>query len=581
MKFKAPIILISLLAVLLLSGIALYIFKASTPDTKKLNSELEESMSELSAFNTNVNLFALRNRINLDSDYDELVKYTKSLDQSIKNIDANILGQHNFNDTLVQNRFNQLRESVINKLELIENFKTHNSVLRNSEKYAPIVGKRLLNTAQTQNLSDAVVIYRNTVISVMEYASQESENSSQELSALIALLPATESIMPDSALVDIIEFTSHANTVLFEKSLTDAYLTKAIDTSLEQSIDSFKQTLLQWSQRFDARNALIETLSIAYIVFLLVILTVVIFILRSLYSNLEKKVTQKTNEVERTFEELKKSEGQLMQAEKMSSLGQLVAGIAHEINTPLGYVSSNLSTVENNIKELKIIYDLASLLSKEVSSGNKNSKVISSYLKKIIITYRELHKGEIITETKELLQDSVTGIEEISQLVISLNEFSRIDEGNRSTVNIKNSLKSAIKINSTIVGSRKIIENYQDVPDIEFVPVQLNQVFLNVLTNAAQATDDQTGTIEIKTYHNDDFVTVEFIDNGEGMNENVRKHIFDPFFTTKDVNEGTGLGMSITYKVIKSHGGDIEIESELGKGSKITLILPIKRAQHD
>jgi len=193
--------------------------------------------------------------------------------------------------------------------------------------------------------------------------------------------------------------------------------------------------------------------------------------------------------------------------------------------------------------------------------------------------YRGMRQRETLSEIEDLLQDSSYGLSEISELVSSLKDFSRLDRTSVVDTDLHQGIDATLKICSSLIGKREIIKNYDPhMPQIECMPAQLNQVFMNIITNATQATGED-GVIEISTRTSEQGIEIEFNDNGEGMSEATIKQIFDPFFTTKNVGEGTGLGMSISYKIIKSHGGDITVNSLLNQGTQVSIQLPLKQSQ--
>ncbi|MCC6369472.1 MAG: GHKL domain-containing protein [Bacteroidia bacterium] len=291
---------------------------------------------------------------------------------------------------------------------------------------------------------------------------------------------------------------------------------------------------------------------------------------------LEQKVHERTIELEETNEELnvtlsylKDTQTQLVNAEKMASLGQLTAGIAHEINNPINFVSANLKPLKTDISE---VFDVVKKYEEVKPGDDVEQKLgeIDRFKKKIDLDYL---KKEIAT----LLNGIEDGARRTSEIVSGLKNFSRLDESDIKEANINEGIDSTIVlIRSTIPRNVELVTNYQNLPLIECYPGKLNQVFMNILTNAIYAVKQKgegEHKITVSTFMMDDKVCTTFEDSGVGMTKEVREKIFEPFFTTKDVGEGTGLGMSIVFKIVESHHAKLEIESEPGKGTKITLIL--------
>jgi len=260
-------------------------------------------------------------------------------------------------------------------------------------------------------------------------------------------------------------------------------------------------------------------------------------------SNLEQIVNKRTQALSKALDDLKMQQGQLIQSEKMASLGQMVAGVAHEINTPLGYASSNVEIIRESLQGM----------GQEVDA-------------------------ESLEEFDVLLADVEYGLNQISELVMSLKDFSRVDRSQSQLFDLNAGIDTALKIcNNQLKDGVSVERNFAELPEISCAPSQLNQVFLNLINNAAQAMDGQ-GLIQIATRQVDGDVEVAIRDNGSGMDEDTRAHIFEPFFTTKAVGKGTGLGLSIVFRIIEDHGGTIQVESELGKGTEFVVRLPIKKA---
>lgn len=267
-------------------------------------------------------------------------------------------------------------------------------------------------------------------------------------------------------------------------------------------------------------------------------------------------------------QQLKEAQSHLIQSEKMASIGQLAAGVAHEINNPLGYIYSNLNTLQQYLKDLLKVADAADQMAAQLPPDNLAGKGFRHLQKAIDLNFIEQDLPELVTEALE-------GAIRAKKIVQDLRDFSRIDKQERALFDLEAGLDATLNIvNNELKFKAEIIKEYAGIKPFPSVGAQLNQVFMNLLVNAAQAIEE-FGKITIRTgYQDADWLWVEIADTGHGIPDNIKAQIFDPFFTTKPVGKGTGLGLSLSYKIIQDHGGRIDLQSEAGKGSTFRIYLP-------
>jgi signal transduction histidine kinase len=296
--------------------------------------------------------------------------------------------------------------------------------------------------------------------------------------------------------------------------------------------------------------------------------------LKTINLTLEHRVEERTRELSDALKHLKESEAQLIQSEKMSSLGQMVAGVAHEINTPLAYVKNSLGQVSEQLPGIGNALDHCDKLLEFLKAGN-DPEGLSREFQQTANCIDSLKQQHVIEELGTLVKDGLFGTGQVSEIVGNLKNFSRLDRSKVSHANLNESLNNTLLLAKHMLKSVTVNRYFGEIPDITCAPSQINQVFLNLVTNAVQAMPGERGTLTLTTRREDEGVAVEVQDDGAGIPPDVMSRIFDPFFTTKEVGKGTGLGLSISYKIVQQHGGKISVESKPGAGTKFTVWLPI------
>ncbi|MCB1155237.1 GHKL domain-containing protein, partial [bacterium] len=268
-------------------------------------------------------------------------------------------------------------------------------------------------------------------------------------------------------------------------------------------------------------------------------------------------------QLQAAYEELKAAQSALFQSEKMASLGVLVAGVAHEINNPINFVSGSMPLLQENVKALlELIDDL------EKMELPDEARAKLDHLKK------DLEIDYVKEDLEKIIRNVATGAQRVKEIVANLRTFSRVESGEQAEVNIHEGIDSTLEILKHEYKNKiEIHRDYGDIPHLLGSPGKLNQVFMNILHNAIQAIDG-TGDIYIRTMQDDDKVVIEIQDTGKGIPEDKIPKIFDPFFTTKPVGEGTGLGLSISYSIIQDHRGRLTVDSRVGQGTTFRIELP-------
>jgi signal transduction histidine kinase len=289
---------------------------------------------------------------------------------------------------------------------------------------------------------------------------------------------------------------------------------------------------------------------------------------------MEQQMTRNVADLNRAYTQLASSQAQLVQSEKMAALGQMVAGVAHEINTPLGYVNNNVEMLREFVAQMQFILQAHEQLAETLLAPDSTDVDIAECLATVDEMKADLDMPAWFADLDQLFNDTFYGVRQISELVIGLKDFSRLDQAPTDNVSLNDCVESALLIGRNALKYKvQVLKRLGELPKIRCAASQINQVLLNLLTNAAQAIHDQ-GYILIKTWCDDERVHVSIQDTGCGIPPENLRRIFDPFYTTKPVGEGTGLGLSISFKIIQQHQGHIRVASEVGKGTRFVLSLP-------
>lgn len=279
---------------------------------------------------------------------------------------------------------------------------------------------------------------------------------------------------------------------------------------------------------------------------------------------------QEKDEQKTLIRQLQDAQSQLLQSEKMASIGQLAAGVAHEINNPVGYVGSNLGSLQKYIKDLFTILSAYEAAELGLAEHQPALEAIAQLKQQLDVDFL---RGDI----KALIDESQEGVKRVKQIVQDLKDFSHVDQADWQWADLHKGLDSTLNVaRNEIKYKAEVVKEYGDIPQIECLASQLNQVFMNLIVNGAHAIEER-GVITLRTGQQGDEVWVEVADTGKGIAAENLKRIFDPFFTTKPVGKGTGLGLSLAYGIVKKHAGRIEVESEVGKGTRFRVWLPIER----
>jgi signal transduction histidine kinase len=280
----------------------------------------------------------------------------------------------------------------------------------------------------------------------------------------------------------------------------------------------------------------------------------------------EEALRREKSEQQTLIQRLEEAHNQLLQSEKMASIGQLAAGVAHEINNPIGYVNSNLGSLQKYVEALLRL--IAAYEKYEADLSQEHAESLQTLKNEIDLAY-------LREDINELMTESLGGLQRVKRIVQDLKDFSHVSDSEIQWANVESGLESTLNVVwNELKYKAEVIRDYAPaLPRVACLPAQINQVVMNLLVNAAHAIV-QRGTITVRTGFDDAQVWIEVSDTGQGMPPAVQKRIFDPFYTTKPAGKGTGLGLSISYDIVAKHGGRIEVSSAPGAGSTFRVCLP-------
>lgn len=578
--------------VMLLAGLGLLYWQTEL-DASLSSEPIKQNLRQLEALDSEWNVQVWRNKDvisvagELSSYSDKLFKLHREMEQQVVPLHDNALNQSG----------SDLKKQIEAKRILIESFKMQNLNLQTSLKRLSTAESELqqrLEEEKFKKLSRASALnalheLTDTLLSeTLKYNLTPNDELRGSVANSIAYVNSSKANYPAEVVTQLDAFLVQVQDILVEKDL---------GVSLLDSISKLNVT--PYTQQIEARLNLSNRAKIQhqqhfqnylflYAAVLLLLLSYTVYqLFRSVRathrankalndsnSSLEEKVHNRTQMISHAMSELKESQVQLVQAEKMATLGQMVAGVTHEINTPLAYLKSSLEISLSRINDIAELINENSILNTMLRSGEVNETDLARQLERVSAVAESLAQADVANELEGLLKDGLYGITQIHELVIGLKNFSRLDREKIAQASVNEGLESTLKIARNVVKNKKIVKQYGDVPHITCSPSSINQVFLNLISNAAQATGED-GEIRLITSHNEQHVKIEIVDNGSGINKHDLKKIFEPFFTTKKIGEGTGLGLSIVQRIIREHGGTINVHSELGMGTKFTILLPL------
>ena len=547
------------------------------------HNEIVSTLRHLKQIDAEWNADVLRSKTGLNNNYDQIASplpVIQSLEEALQTHTGNFWEGHDAGDSHILPVLQESRQAMDQKIELIEHFKSQNAILRNSSNYLPNAASEAIAAMEgsPEPLRSQVIQGINAVLSsTLFYINSSDDATADKIAADLDTLKQSLPQLSADAAERVAGFVAHVAVVVTRENASNTLLAELSALPTAMKIDALSNAHTEEHDKLLLAQQYYRLALIIYASLLLIGLGYAGWRLYNSY-----RLLNATNaELNKTYLELKESQVHLVQSEKMSALGQMVAGIAHEINTPLAYAKGTFELLREQVSPLADLANQSGHLTKmlRIPQVERDYETSVQQFLEFEKTSRQINDSHIMEMLEQLLSDGIHGIEQISEIVSNLKNFSRLDRARISEFSVEEGLNSTLQLANNLLKNRvEIRRKFGNVPQIHGSPSQINQVFLNLITNAVHAMpDDHKGVITLCTDMADDnTVRVEIMDNGSGIPTDVLPKIFDPFFTTKEIGKGTGMGLSISYKIIQEHGGRILVDTEAGAGTVFTILLPIK-----
>ena len=473
------------------------------------------------------------------------------------------------------------QEAMSNKVSMIERFKSQNSIYRNSTNFLPTSADEVVATAKRVGVSGAKLAeIEATVGSIfsqtLTYNLTPDTALKEKITTEAAALKQKNEQYPVEVRDAFDVLLAHIGTTLKQQEVGANLLNELSALPTSKKIDELNDAYAKSHEQQLLDQQFYRQLLIAYSVFLLILLAYLAWrLIRSF-----RQLGNVNSALRKANVDLQESQIQLVQSEKMSALGQMVAGIAHEINTPLAYVKSTLDVMKEHLGKAHDLANSSHLFAVSLRDKNTDKQALNAQYIQVATLSRDVVENKRFEELDSMLNHGSYGIGQISEIVLNLKNFSRLDRANVANFDVRKGLANTLLLAKNLLKNHVTVETeYLEVPEIVCSPSQINQVFLNIITNAAHAMGEQ-GTLILRTeQHDEKTVRIEIQDDGGGIPTSALPKIFDPFFTTKPIGEGTGMGLSISYKIIEAHGGQILVDTEPGIGTTFSILLPISQTR--
>lgn len=586
----ALVIIVGIIAV----GILAYLFRETrSVDNAAFNQAVTE-IRELQRIDAAWSVEALKSQLALNQDYDVIANYLPRIRELKTNLLSGELGDPAKTTPAIANQLAKYLSLFDQKEEAIERFKTGHAVLRNSVRFLPQAGDALVSAAENNKYEELATDIKVRQKDIFSYILAPEEGRKLQINDWLQ-----QNVMgyPQAVANPATNFISHAKLIMDRKQPTDELLEQIVSVPTSQAASELLNLYTRFHDnqllRVDQYRLALFAYSALLLLFLALFGTRLIknygavqqaTALEKANETLEQNVASRTKELSDAYQRLKGSQAQLVQSSKMAAVGQLVAGVAHEINTPLGYVNGNVDFFGSFVNYMDGFVNDIDQLNQMVNEPDSDSEKVAIQFSTVSNSLTELKEENFLGDAHDLVKDAKYGLGQISDIVVSLVNFSRVDQASRELADLHDGIESTLKIaHNLIKNTATVVKSYGDIPKVICSLSQINQVILNLLNNAVHAIKaagrDGQGVIKITTKRDGKYAYILIQDNGTGLKPDVQDRLFEPFFTTKPAGEGTGLGLSISQNIVQNHKGYLQFKSAVGKGTVFQIALPLEQTE--
>ncbi len=565
---------INILAAVVLIGVLAFLFNKTRAVDFDEHNEIIGNLRQLKQIDAEWNIDVFKSKMGINNNYDPVAQPLPL----IRDLESGLAQktQRSADSTALLTMLKEFQATMANKVSLIERFKSQNSIYRNSTNFLPTSAEDVIATARRVGVTGAKLAELEALVSsifsqTLTYNLTPDTALKEKIAQEIVAVRQRSELYPAEAKESVDVLLAHIGTTLKQQEVGANLLNELSSLPTSKKIDELSDAYSKSHEQRLLDQQFYRQLLIAYSVCLLMLLAYLAWrLFRSFRQLGNANLALRSANVE-----LKESQIQLVQSEKMSALGQLVAGIAHEINTPLAYVKGTLDVMKEHLGKAHDLANSSHLFAVSLRDKGIDRKALNAQYLKVASLSRDVVENKRFEEMDSMLNDGSHGIGQISEIVLNLKNFSRLDRANIANFDVRKGLDSTLLLAKNLLKHRvTVITEYLQVPEIMCSPSQINQVFLNIITNAAHAMGENGNLILRTELHDAKTVRIEIQDDGGGIPASALPKIFDPFFTTKPIGEGTGMGLSISYKIIEAHGGKIVVDTEPGIGTTFSILLP-------